>query len=327
MAPHFPAPCQDLVGLQHGVIARWQAAEAGLNVRAMDAQLQRGRWRPLYRGVYATYTGQPSRRAVLWGAVLRAGPGTALGYHTAAEVDGLTGQSSDATHVVVTSSRRVIIAPHERGQDIPPVVVHYSARIEDAIHPSRTPPRTRIEETTVDLTQVAPSLDEAFSWLARACSRRLTTPALLHTAMTARLKLRWRTELTGALADVRSGAHSALEWRYLRDVELGHGLPRAVRQPLSRAGNRTRYLDNKYPEFGLVVELDGHAAHPVEKRWQDIHRDNVSAAAGMVTLRYNWADVTTDPCRVANEVAAVLRRQGWTGRLRPCGPACTAAIS
>jgi very-short-patch-repair endonuclease len=170
-------------------------------------------------------------------------------------------------------------------------------------------------------------LDEAFSWLARACSRRLTTPALLHIAMTARPKLRWRTELTGALADVRSGAHSALEWRYLRDVELRHGLPRAVRQPMSQAGNRTRYLDNKYPEFGLVVELDGRAAHPVEKRWQDIHRDNVNAAAGMVTLRYSWADVTTDPCRVANEVAAVLRRQGWTGHLRPCGPACTAAIS
>ena len=255
------------------------------------------------------------------------GPGAALGYHTAAEVDGLADQPSNAIHVVVSSSRRVIIAPPERGQAMPPVVVHYSARIGDAIHPSRTPPRTRIEETTVDLTQLAPSLDEAFSWLARACSRRLTTAALLHAAITARPRLRWRSELTSALADVRSGAHSALEWRYLRDVELRHGLPRAIRQSLSQAGNRTRYLDNKYPEFGLVVELDGRAAHPVEKRWQDIHRDNVSAAAGMVTLRYNWADVTTDPCRVASEVAAVLRSQGWTGRLRRCGPACRVTIS
>jgi very-short-patch-repair endonuclease len=76
-----------------------------------------------------------------------------------------------------------------------------------------------------------------------------------------------------------------------------------------------------------VVELDGRAAHPAEERWRDIHRDNLSAAVGMVTLRYNWADVTTDPCRVAGEIAAVLRRQGWTGRLRPCGPACTATFS
>jgi very-short-patch-repair endonuclease len=323
----LPSPCQDLLELQHGVIARWQAAHAGLNVRVIDAQLQRGRWQTLYYGVYATYTGKPARQAVLWGAVLRAGPGAALGYHSAAEADGLADQPSNAIHVVASSSRRVINASRQRRQGVPPVIVHYSARIEDAIHPSRTPPRTRIEETTIDLTQVAPSLDQAFSWLARACSRRLTTAAQLQTAMSARPKLRWRTELTSALADVGSGVHSVLEWRYLHDVELRHGLPRAARQSRSRAGNRTRYLDNKYPEFGLAVELDGRAAHPAEERWRDIHRDNVSTVAGMRTLRYSWADVTTDPCRVAGEIAAVLRQQGWTGRLRPCGPACTAAFS
>jgi very-short-patch-repair endonuclease len=223
--------------------------------------------------------------------------------------------------------RRVIIPARERRRDMPPVAIHYSARIADAIHPSRLPPRTRIEETTVDLTQTALSLDEAFSWLARACSRRLTTAAQLQTAMSARPKLRWRADLTSALADVGDGAYSVLEWRYLRDVELRHGLPRAARQSRSRAGNLTRYLDNKYPEFGLVVELDGRAAHPVEERWRDIHRDNVSAVVGMTTLRYSWADVTTDPCRVASEIAAVLRRRGWTGRLRPCGPSCTAVTS
>lgn len=122
------------------------------------------------------------------------------------------------------------------------------------------------------------------------------------------------------------GAHSPLEWRYVRDVEIGHGLPRAARQARSQAGHRTRYLDNNYVEFGLVVELDGRAAHPIEERWQDIHRDNISAATGMVTLRYNWADITTDPCRVASEIAAVLSLRGWTGRLRPCGPACTAVL-
>jgi very-short-patch-repair endonuclease len=206
-------------------------------------------------------------------------------------------------------------------------VIHYRVRAESAIHPSRTPPRTRIEETTVDLTQLAANLDEAVAWLARACSRGLTTAALLHAAMATRPKLRWRTELTGALADVESGTHSPLEWRYLRDVELRHGLPRAIRQSPSRVGNRTRYLDNEYPEFGLVVELDGRASHPAEERWRDIRRDNISVMAGMVTLRYTWADVTMDPCRVASEIAAVLHRRGWTGRLRPCGPSCTAAIS
>jgi hypothetical protein len=326
VAVHHPSPCQDLLDLQHGVIARWQVSAAGLSARVIDAQLHNDRWQTLYWGVYAAFTGRPSRMAVLWAAVLRGGPGAALGYQTAAEVDGLADRPSEAIHLVVSSSRRVASASRGR-QEMPRVAIHYRARAEDAIHPSRTPPRTRIEETTLDLTQVAVSLDEAFSWLARACSRRLTTAMLLHEAMAARPKLRWRLELTDALDDIRDGAHSVLEWRYIRGVELRHGLPRADRQALSRAGRRTRYLDNQYREFGVLVELDGRAAHPAESRWRDVRRDNTSAAMGMVTLRYGWADVTEDPCRVASEVAAALRRGGWKGHLHPCGPACTATFS
>ena len=327
MAIHLSGECQELLELQHGVIARWQTAQVGLNVRVIDAQLLRGRWQTLYRGAYATFTGEPSRQAALWAAVLRAGPQAALGYHTAAELDALADRPSDTIHVVVSSSRRVSVAPGEQLNGIPPIAIHYRTRIGEAIHPSRTPPRTRVEETTVDLTQLAPSLEEALSWLARACSRRLTTASRLHATMAARPKLRWRAELTDALRDVGSGIHSALEWRYMRRVELPHGLPPADRQARSKAGNRTRYLDNHYQAFGVVVELDGRVAHPAEARWRDIHRDNASAAAGMITLRYNWADITGDPCRVASEIAAVLRRSGWTGHIRPCSPACTAAFS
>jgi very-short-patch-repair endonuclease len=142
--------------------------------------------------------------------------------------------------------------------------------------------------------------------------------------MAARPKLRWRTELAGALTDVGDGIHSLLEWHYVRDVERKHGLPRAKRQAVSRVSGRARYLDNHYSEFGVAVELDGHAAHPADARWQDIRRDNASAEAGIVTLRYSWADVTAEPCRVAAEVAKVLHRRGWQGHPRSCGPGCAA---
>lgn len=113
----------------------------------------------------------------------------------------------------------------------------------------------------------------------------------------------------------------------MRGVERPHGLPRATRQALSKAGARTRYLDNLYREFGVAVELDGQAAHPAETRWRDIHRDNASAAAGIVTLRYGWADVTINPCRVAAEIAHALRQRGWTALPLPCGPGCPARPS
>ncbi len=77
-----------------------------------------------------------------------------------------------------------------------------------------------------------------------------------------------------------------------------------------------------YQAYGVVIELDGRAAHPEEWRWRDIRRDNASAAGGQQTLRYGWADMTGRPCGVAAEVGAVLTGHGWDGRLRRCGPAC-----
>jgi len=325
MALQLSPACQELLELQQGVIARWQIAQAGQSVRLADPQLHNGRWQPLYRGVYATFTGQPPRIALLWAAVLRAGPGAVLSYDTAAELDGLIDKPGRCIHVTVDPVRQVALSGCECHGPAKKIIVHRSARLDQARHPARTPPRTRIEETTLDLVQASSCIDQALAWLASACGRRLTTPGLLLSSMAARPKLRWRTGLVGALTDVSDGIHSVLEWHYVRDVERGHGLPRAKRQAVSRVGGRTRYLDNHYREFGVAVELDGHAAHPADARWRDIRRDNASAEAGIVTLRYGWADVTEEPCRVAAEVANVLRRHGWTGRLRACAPGCAAA--
>lgn len=321
MASHLPASCQELLDTQHGIIARWQAASAAGRPWPIESCLRNGRWQVLYRGVYAAFTGPPSRMAILWAAVMRAGPGAVLSHESAAELDKLADEPARAIHVMIASTRRVNVPPGGTGR-MPRIVVHHSARIDQARHPARTPPRTRIEETTVDLTQAALRLDEAMAWVTRACARRLTTAEMLGSAMAARSQLRWRAELAEAVGEVEAGLHSKLESRYVRQVEKPHDLPSAVRQAASKAGRRNRYLDDLYRDFGVCVELDGRAAHPAESRWRDIHRDNASAAIGIVTLRYGWADIATEPCRVAAEIAQVLRQRGWEGRLRACGPAC-----
>jgi hypothetical protein len=323
MTSRLPARCQDLLDHQHGVIARWQAASSDRRVWPIESYLRYGRWQLLYRGVYAAFTGPPSRAAVLWAAVLRAGQGAVLSHESAAELDKLADQPARAVHVMITSARRVNMSTDDAGR-LPRIVIHHSARIDQARHPARTPPRTRIEETTIDLTQATLRLDEATAWVTRACARRLTTAELLAAAIAARPQLRWRTELAAALDEVAAGLHSKLENRYVRQVEKPHGLPRAVRQAASRAGQRSRYLDDLYRDFGVCVELDGRAAHPAEARWRDIHRDNASAALGIVTLRYGWADITAGPCRVAAEIGHVLRQRGWQGRIHACGPTCAA---
>jgi hypothetical protein len=254
--------------------------------------------------------------------VLRAGPGAALSHQTAAEIDGLTDRPGSLIHVSVPPGRQVAVSARERHSGVPGLRIHRSTRLAETRHPLLTPPRTRIEETAVDLARHAADLDEALSWLTAACGRRLTTTAKLRTALEAHAKVPWRLELSAALDDVGDGALSVLEYRYVRHAERPHGLPKACRQYQRIPGRRAQYLDNQYEEYQLAVELDGQASHPVAARWADIRRDNISTVSGIFTLRYGWADITRRPCSVAADVATVLRSHGWTGQVTPCSPYC-----
>src|SRR5580700_7370133 len=98
MTADLPASCRQLIKLQRGVLARWQAPGVDLKPATINSLLRNDRWRPLQRGVYATFTGKPSRDAELWAAVLRAGPHAVLSHQTAAELDGLTTKRSALIH-------------------------------------------------------------------------------------------------------------------------------------------------------------------------------------------------------------------------------------
>jgi len=327
MAIQISRDCRELLEHQHGVLARWQAADVGLDRMALDALLRHGRWQATYRGVYAAYTGNVPRPSTLWAAVLRCGPHAALSHHTAAELDGLRDTVSDAIHVTIPSASRVRLSKRDIHNGLPGIVLYRSARLVEARHPVRTPPRTRVEETVLDLTELAPGFDVAFGWLSTACSRRLVTASQLRAAADRRGKMRWRAEIRAALADISDGVHSPLENLYLRNVERPHRLPKVLRQARMQGRSGSAYLDNLFEEFAVAVELDGRASHPLEARWRDIHRDNYFARTGIITLRYSWADVTERPCEVAMEVAMVLRQRGWKGTIRACQPACPVRLS
>jgi hypothetical protein len=290
-----------------------QAAAAGMTRNATRARVRTGRWQLLHRGVYATFSGQPSREAAFWAALLYAGAGAMLSHQTAAELARLADTPSELVHITVPVERRVSRAPG--------IVIHLSARASEMLHPARLPPQTRVEETVLDLVDQAASLDDAVGWVTRALGRRLTTQDRLRVALAQRARLRWRRELTELLSPDLAGLMSVLERRYQRDVERRHRLPAGARQVRARRKDRTEYRDVRYEEFATCVELDGRLAHPGEQRWRDIRRDNAVAADGGVTLRYGWLDVTAWSCQTAAEVDRALRARGFTGAC-PCGPAC-----
>jgi len=337
MSVKLPVECRELLEVQRGVISRKQAIGCGLTGATVDRLARTGRWLVVQRGVYsvagtaagyaarsadrsadlsASLSADLSREAMLWAATLRVGPGAALSHQTAAELNGLYDEPSSLVHVSVPEPRH--IAP-PRG-----IVLHRSSHIAEATQPNLLPPRTRIEHTTLDLAHQAYTFDRAFHIACAACQRRLTTAARLRQAMAARAKMRWRADLAAALGEIAAGVHSLLEYRYVRRVEQPHGLPTALRQARVVVGGRTRYIDDLYAGYGVCVELDGRQAHPDDRRWLDVRRDNSVAAEGLVTLRYGWAEVTEWPCATAAEVGRALMARRWPGPLRPCGPDCTA---
>lgn len=315
MANDLPPALRDLAELQRGVICRNQALACGMSAQAIRCRVESARWQRLHAGVYAAFTGAPDRQATLWAAVLRAGPGAALSFQTAAELDGLLDNPASVIHITIPSTRRVT--------GMNDVVVHTRLNAGRARHPARLPPRTRLEETVLDLTDSCDDLIAAMDWVSKSLGRRLTTQEQLTRAAAQRSQLRWRAAITSALSPALAGVHSALEFRYIRDVERPHRLPRSTRQAPAKLGGRSAYRDVLYEEYCLIVELDGKTAHPGDARWLDISRDNAAAASGYMTLRYGFRDLTRSPCLVAAQVAEVLRLRGWRGLPRRCSPTCS----
>ncbi|MBN1172757.1 MAG: DUF559 domain-containing protein [Micromonosporaceae bacterium] len=302
-------------------MTRSQALRAGFTDDAVKVRLRAGRWQRIFSGIYAIYTGEIRRETRQWAAVLHAGPAAVLSHETAAELCGLLDTPVASVHVTIGRHQRIISKPG--------LTIHRSSTVDQARHPTRVPPQTRVEDTVIDLSQRASSINQAVGWLTRACQRRLTTPARLIDALARRQRVHWRRELSEAIEDTALGCHSTLEWLYLQRVERHHHLPQGHRQavgttrPSAGGSPRRRYDDVRYEDWRLSVELDGRATHTDETRHRDQRRDNASVAAGTRVLRYGWDDVVNHPCEVAAEVAATLRRGGWQGKIRRCGPTCT----
>lgn len=316
MSSEISRECLRLIDRQDGVLALGQALEAGLTAGHVRNQVRSGRWQMMHRGVYGAFNGTASRPAELWGALLRAGADAVLSHETAAEAYGLIDGQSRRIHLTV---------PHdsnpERSGRIPGVVVHRSRSLTRARHPVLTPPRTRVEETVLDLIECARTLDEAYNWICRAIGRRFTTAARLLAALRARRRFRWRQQIELALGYADGGALSFLEVRYRRGVEQPHGIPIARRQVQVRQATGNRYLDNLYREHRACVEIDGAAAHPQDEQWRDKRRDRWNSVhEGIETIRVGVVDLWSQQarCETAADVATWL-----TGRGAAVGHPCS----
>jgi hypothetical protein len=323
MKADAPKPLDELLRFQGFVVTHAQAVGGGKSRHEVATLLSNKRWQRLHRGVYYALEGPVPRESRLWAAALRVGHGGVLSHESAAEVWQFTDRPSDVIHVSVPRTAGTL--PATEG-----IRLHYSSRLPKAAFTAATaagvPPVTRIEETVLDLAASSATAEEAVAWAIKACQRRKTSPDMIAGFMLepGHRTLRWRDDLRDALAEVRAGAESPLELRYLRDVERAHQLPEGRRQVRTRHGASAQFHDVRYDDFRVGVELDGVAYHSGDARDRDHIRDNSNTLRGILTLRYGWLSVAYHPCEVAHEVWTLLARCGHDGDFQRCGPDCRA---
>ncbi|MGV9858212.1 type IV toxin-antitoxin system AbiEi family antitoxin domain-containing protein [Gordonia sp. NPDC003425] len=313
----------DLLRTQHGVITRGQAMAGGFSAADIRRMVRRREWATVYPGVYVNHTGPLTWRQRAWAAVLDAYP-AALS-HSSALIPGsapahgsapatLDERSAGVIHIVVDRSRRITRRPG--------VVVHYASRLDDRVLWHTDPPRVRVEEAVLDLADAASSELDVVGHLTEAVNARTTTATRLIEATRRRPRMRRRELIVNVLHDVRDGTCSVLEHAYLRRIERAHGLPSPRRQAPTTVGRRG-FRDVDYPEWGVVVELDGRAGHDgPRERDRDLQRDlDAAVGAARQTLRLGWGQVFGRACATAHQVGQVLRSHGWTGSPSRC-PSC-----
>src|ERR1700712_523701 len=302
-----PPGLAQLAREQAGVVSRRQSAGFGLSPTVLARLVADGHWGRLGSGGYLGPDVEPSWLGRVWAAVLIGGPGARVGGLTAARLLGLVDEQALPIEILIPFGRRLANRPWLVFRQERDRVRAASTRAE--------PPRTRIEDTVLDLC-AAGSEAACIDWVTKAVQRRLTSPQDLRAARPRRSRQPHPKFLSGVLTDVASGVHSTLEHHYLQDVERAHGLPTGSRQ--RRTTDSNEFVDVVYLGRTLVVELDGRIGHVGEGRFRDRRRDNRNVRQGLPTLRFGWHEITEDPCGVALEVAEVLIGLGWSGYPEKC---------
>lgn len=294
----LPKAARSLAAHQSGVLSRRQLSDLGVGHHVIDRLVDEGVLHRLTPGIvsHGPSVGWEGRA---WAGVLLGGPHAVVGLQAAAHLWGIAKEAPDEV---------AIFAPVARS--FRPGWRFIKAERQGV----REPTRTRLEETLLDLCSEADA-DRITALLADAISARRTTAKRLLTFIAQRPTLPHRALVREILGDVSIGAHSALERRFLVDVERPHHLPTAARQAHAHHNHRS---DALYEQFALLVELDSKAYHSGGAAFSDMTRDNAHALLGITTLRLGWQQVTAQPCETARMIGGYLMSRGWEGPIQPC---------
>jgi very-short-patch-repair endonuclease len=170
---------------------------------------------------------------------------------------------------------------------------------------------TSLPRTLIDLAARLP-MDDLALVCHQAEVRYKVRPAQVDAALT-RL---YRPPGVAKLRAIIHGDHPLT----LSRMERGFvALLRAERFPLPKTNVHIDrgYVDCRWPEHHLTVELDSYRFHHSRHAWeQDRERERAARARGDEFRRYTYADVVEDPVAMLADLARLL---GFPAKLQPRG--------
>src|SRR4051794_38131810 len=277
---------------QHGVIARWQLLAARISEGWIEKRLDKGWLIRVYPGVYRVGHAAPSIEADYMAAVVACGEGAVLSGCAAAALLGLM-LPRRAPHPDVT-------APKDRS--IRGITTHW----ERAPDPrDRTAwkgiPITTPARTLVDLAAVV-SAEELARAVHQADVLHRTTPDEVEEVLQRRRNAKNAAKLREILWGDADRILSKLEKAFVKLLRE-NSLP----TPTTNRQAGGHFVDCRWPEQKLTVELDGYRYHRTRHAWeQDRKRERHAYARGDQFRRYTWGDVVEHPRPTLRELRAVL---------------------
>jgi len=285
----------------HDVISGALLRSRGVTKGELATLLRRQHLFRAHRDVYFT-TDRPTQRGIWLAAVLHCGKGALLGFESAAVLRQILRAELGRPHVVV-AHRRITKPPAS-------IRVHRSRTLRDE------------DYDVVDDIPVT-SLFRTYDDLARRVSDRtlkaalrdgeyrynLDVAELRETSRTPRLR-----RFLAAYVPGQGKGESEAERLFL-ELRARSTLP-APEGQRKTAGGRVDFL---WPQLGLIVEIDGYAAHRgrIAHR-DDLRRDRQNLRTGRITLRFAWGDLSETPGEVVadlNNAHRLLLGSPWSSHM------------
>jgi very-short-patch-repair endonuclease len=280
-----------LAARQHGVVALWQL---DLTEHMLRRRVESER---LYRVQPLVYSLTPSvaARGRVMAACLTYGPEAVLSHRAAAAVWDLGPWPSGPVDVTVPVRRK--------GR---PGIRLHRAKVERVARDGF--PVTTVARTLIDLAGASPlgRLRDAFE---KAERLGLLDVHSVNEQMPGR---RGAKKIRTLLAEWThpEATRSELE-RAFRNLCRQYGLP-LPSQNVSLLGYE---VDAYWPEYGLVVELDGWEFHKTLHAFEtDRRRDAALTAAGYRVIRFSWRQVIREAATVAAAIRSGCPRAGGPAR-------------